>query len=82
MQILIDVAMILLIIALIPQVVEAYKNRRELARRSVIFFIVTLSGNVLAIVWGVFYTQWSIAFLNFGYGVWSLMTLYFMRKYR
>ena len=82
MQILIDIAMILLMVAMVPQVVEAYKNRRKLKGRSTVFFVITLLGNILAVAWGVLYNQWSIMALNFAYGIWSLMTLFFMWKYR
>lgn len=74
--------MILLMVAMVPQVVEAYKNRRKLKGRSTVFFVVTLIGNVLAVAWGILHCQWSIMALNLAYGIWSLMTLFFMWKYR
>lgn len=78
----IDVAMGLLMIAMIPQVIEAYKNRQTLAKRSKFFFVLTFTGNVFAFVWGILFAQYSIALLNLFYGVWSTMTLIFMFKYR
>lgn len=82
MQWMIDLAMSLLIIAILPTIYESYKNRRELAKRSFVFFVTTLVGNSLAITWGLLNGQYMIAFLNLMYAVWSALTIAWMIKYR
>lgn len=77
-QILVDIGMLCLILAIIPQLIKTYKNRKNLKDVDFKFSFLTLIGNAFTIVWGVMYYQWSILILNSLYGVWSILTIYWM----
>lgn len=80
MQILVDLGMLLLTIAAIPQLMKAYQNRKNLKDLSILFFILTLTGNVLTIIWSLIVYQWTILILNLVYAVWSILTIYWIVK--
>ena len=72
--------MLLLIIAAIPQLIKSYRNRKNLKDLSIWFFLLTLTGNVLTVIWSFVNTQWSILALNLVYAIWSINTIYWIVK--
>jgi len=79
-QILVDLGMLLLTIAAIPQLIKAYQNRKNLKDLSIWFFILTLIGDILTLIWCVIVYQWTIFGLNLVYAIWSILTIYWIVK--
>jgi len=80
MQILVDIGMTLLILAAIPQLIKAYQNRKNLKDLSIWFFLLTLIGNIFTVVWCIIYHQWTILLLNLVYAIWSILTIYWIKR--
>lgn len=74
----IDTSMLLITVAVVPQIYKTWKNRKDIKDIDFKFAFLTLIGNILAITWGILASQWAIGFLNAVYFVWSLMSLIFM----
>jgi len=78
MQILIDIAMSCLMIAVLPQIYKTIKDRKNLKGINLGFVVLTIIGNILAVIWGLMYSQVSIAMLNALYLIWTSLTLFWM----
>jgi len=81
-QWMLDIGMLLITIAVFPQVYRTWKNRHNIKDLDKIFVVLTLAGNIFASTWGLLNSQYSLALLNLTYLVWTLLSIIFMVRAR